>query len=367
MATEHMDMTKTNRERIRHAIESAKVRLQDKLVGLDPGSLGISEYNQRYLGTKIHYAEATMDLYGKLISLALDKSTVPTEDFVLVDYGGGSGLISLLALEAGIGTVIYNDIYETSCNDVQILSAALGLRLKHVIPGDIQELVEKLCHESIAVNAVISNDVLEHIYDVGSHFEYLASMADHPLRVIYATGANIKNRIYVRQAVKKQIEVEHQNREATWGHKDRDTLRAYLEVRKDLISTYAPALPSAQVDELARATRGLMKQDIEESVDEYREKGEISYRPNHPTNTCDPNTGNWCEHLMEFDWLESVVEETGFSVSILPGTYFMSGSFLKRTAKLLVNSALRILGKRLMFLAPYFILIAETPVVGSKN
>jgi 2-polyprenyl-3-methyl-5-hydroxy-6-metoxy-1,4-benzoquinol methylase len=367
MAPESMENMKRNRERIRNKIESAKSRLHTKLVRLDPGSLGISEYNQRYLGTKIHYAEATMELYGELIFLALENSSVPMEDCVLVDYGGGSGLITLLALETGIGTVIYNDVYEVSCEDVQKLSKELGLRLEHIVPGDVQDLVAKLREESIAVNAIISNDVLEHIYDVGSHFRLLASTADYPLRVVYATGANIKNRMYVREAVKKQIEVELKNREASWGHKDRDTLRAYLEVRRDLISAYAPALPLAQVEELARATRGLMKQDIENCVDEYRDKGLISYQPKHPTNTCDPNTGNWCEHLMEFDWLENVVEDAGFSVSIFPGTYFMSGSWLKRTAKMLINAALRIFGKRLMFLAPYFVLIAETPVNGKET
>lgn len=367
MATERTGVAKTNKERIRKKIESAKARLHAKLVGLDPASLGISEYNQRYLGTKIHYVEATMELYGELIYLALENMSMSLDDFVLIDYGGGSGLISLLAVETGIGSVIYNDIYETSCEDVQKLSKALGLRLEHVIPGDVQELVGKLRQESIVINAIISNDVLEHIYDVGSHFESLATMSDNPLRVVYATGANIKNRRYVREAVKKQIEVEQQNREATWGHKDRDTLRAYLDVRRDLISAYAPSLPPAQVDELARATRGLMKQDIESCVDEYRERGEISYRPNHPTNTCDPHTGNWCEHLMEFGWLEEVVGDAGFSVSILPGAYFMSGSWLKRAAKMLINIALRIFGKRLMFLASYFVLIAETPAIGKET
>lgn len=366
MADDSVGVTGIREEQVWAKITSAKKRLYDKLIHIDPKSLGISEYNQRYLRTKIRYAEATLDLYGKLIFLALGNLSIPPEQFTLVDYGGGSGLIALLALESGIGTVIYNDIYEVSCNDVKKLSREFGLPLEHVFPGDVEELVEELKRSSVRVDAIISNDVLEHIYDIDSHFRTLVSLADHPFRVVYATGANIRNYRYVREARKKQIEVEYQSREPSWGHKERDTLQAYLDVRKNLISKYAPELDADQVDLLAQSTRGLMKSDIEKCVDEFREKGTISYHPNHPTNTCDPHTGNWCEHLMEFDWLEQVVTDAGFSASIFPGSYFVSGPIHKRIAKRILNSLFRIFGQGSMFLAPYFILLAEAPDVGDE-
>jgi 2-polyprenyl-3-methyl-5-hydroxy-6-metoxy-1,4-benzoquinol methylase len=342
-------------------INSAKSRLYDRLVQLDPKAIGLSEYNQRYLGSKIQYVEATLDLYGKLLLLAFEGGLVPPEDFSMVDYGGGSGLITLLAVEAGFGRVIYNDIYEVSCADVKKLSEALGMQIDHVVLGDVEDLITYLRRQSLSVDAIVSNDVLEHIYDVPAHFRHLASLSGNSFRVVHATGANSLNWRYVSQAKKDQIEVEYENREAKWGHKARDTLQAYLEVRRTIISEYAPELVQAQVEELARATRGLMKQDIEKCVDEYQSKGSISYQPNHPTNTCDPLTGNWCEHLMSFDWLEQAVEASGFSVRIFPGSYFVSGSFPKRNAKILINTLLQVFGRRFMFLAPYFVLIAELP------
>ena len=342
-------------------INSAKSRLLSKLVQIDPKAIGISEYNQRYLGSKIQYVEATLDLYGKLLLLAFEGSLVLPEDFSMVDYGGGSGLITLLATEAGFGGVIYNDIFEVSCADVKKLSEALGMQVDHVVPGDVEDLITYLKRESISVDAVVSNDVLEHIYDVRAHFRHLASLAENPFRVVHATGANSLNWRFSAHAKKQQLEVEYENREAKWGHKDRDTLQAYLEVRRNIIFEYAPKLEKTHVEKLARATRGLMKQDIEKCVDEYHRKGSISYQPDHPTNTCDPLTGNWCEHLMDFDWLAQAVEASGFSVKILPGAYFISGSFPKRSAKILINALLRVFGRMCMFLAPHFVLIAESP------
>jgi hypothetical protein len=46
---------------------------------------------------------------------------------------------------------------------------------------------------------------------------------------------------------------------------------------------------------LAKKTRGLMKDDIEKLVEEYIASGKITYQPDHPTNTCDPYTGNWAD------------------------------------------------------------------------
>jgi hypothetical protein len=146
----------------------------------------------------------------------------------------------------------------------------------------------------------------------------------------------------------------------SWGHKERDTLQAFLDARRGMISAYAPELSGALVERLARATRGLRKGDIERCLDEFRLTGSVSYRADHPTNTCDPYTGNWCEHLMPFAWLERTIANAGFSVAIMPGRYSTAGPPLKRGVKTLLNAAIRLLGRRGMVMAPYFIVYALT-------
>jgi hypothetical protein len=330
------------------------------MLKLDLHLSGISEYNQRYLGNKIRALRGTLELYGDLIYLCVSDSSVSLEDFVIVDYGGGSGVLSFLAKEVGIGTVIYNDIYDISCSDVKLLSSILELPLNHVICGDIDEVISYLHRNRVSINAITSYDCLEHIYDVESHFKKLGSLRGGRFRVVYASGANIQNRRCVRSVTTKQIEAEYKIRQRKWGHKERDSLRAFFDVRKEMISNCAPDLSSEQVEELSRSTRGLIQSNIEKCIDEYRKKGSITYQPDHPTNTCDPYTGNWCEHLIDQRWLRQILEDTGFSVAILPGHYHhVLGSLPKQTAACILNAAIRLAGKWVMFMAPYYIVYAN--------
>jgi len=348
-------------DEISREISLAKDRLQKKLTALDLGSLGITEYNQRYLGDKLKNIGRGLDLYGYLLRLCLSNNSLPIQQSVFVDYGGGSGVLSYLAKEVGIGKVIYVDIYEGSCNDVEIISKALGLPLDHIICGDVDDLVSFVQSNSISVNSIASYDVLEHIYDVEDHFKKLAALQDNYFRIVYASGANIKNPRTVKNLKRKQLECEHKSRQKVRGHKERDSLHAYYDIRKEIIASYAPELGSNEIEEIARITRGLMTPDIMACVDEYRHNGYITYSNDHPTNTCDPYTGNWCEHLMEPEWLERVLKESGYSVEIMSG-YFHSStshSFPKRIAASVLDNLISRLGGHGLFIAPYFIVFAE--------
>ena len=53
--------------------------------------------------------------------------------------------------------------------------------------------------------------------------------------------------------------------------------------------------------------------------------------PVHPTNTCDPRTGNWAEHLMDLGTLRKKLAARGFESRILTG-YYGSSTNPARTA-----------------------------------
>lgn len=345
-------------EQLLDRIASAQDRLHNKLIQADIRSSNISDYNKSYLANYLAQAKGILQIYGRLLYHSL-KNNQPPQNFVFVDYGGGSGLMSLLAVEVGIGTVIYNDIYDISCADAGHLSKLIGIPLTHIVHGDVDDLIVYLQKNSIAVNAISSFDVLEHIYDVKSHFKKLRALAHKGFRIVYASSANIENPRYGRSVKKKQLEAEYVNREKVVGSKERDTLRAYLDVRKEMIASYAPELTTEQVEKLARSTRGLIQQDIEKSVDEFRRQGAISYHIDHPTNTCDPYTGNWCEHLMDFAWLEQILEREGFSAEVMAGLYHTDSSLPKKLVKVPLNGLIQFLGRQVMFIAPYYILYAE--------
>lgn len=345
-------------------IEGAKARLRKRLVGLDVATVGLSEYNQRYLRSKIADIDTALHIYGNLIRLAFGRGKKAPEESTVVDYGGGSGVLSLLAKEVGVKTQIYIDIYDVSRQDASTLGKKVGLPIDHAISGDVDALVEYAERNSLSVDGLVSYDVLEHIYDIPAHFRTLSSLPGD-FRAVYGSGANIKNRWYVKAVTRQHLKAEFQDRQKQWGHKDRDALKAYFEIRKEIISGYAPELKSEQVEQLARETRGLMKDDIERCVEEFRTNGKHSYVPDHPTNTCDPLTGNWCEHLMEQGWLKRKVEEGGFKAQIVPGTYPFTGNPIKKLKKAGVNTLIRLIGESSLFVSPYIMLSADKVAVRS--
>ena len=110
--------------------------------------------------------------------------------------------------------------------------------------------------------------------------------------MVHASNANMFTYPLVKSASKAQIGVETKSRETEWGHKERDCLLAYSEVRREMIKEYAPSLDKIEVERIAINTRGLMWNDIIKGVHRYVASKESPKLIEHPTNTCDPYTGN---------------------------------------------------------------------------
>lgn len=345
-------------------IELAADRLSRRLLTLNPKELGISEYTQKYLRGYLQGIRGVLQTNSYLLAWALTNTQIPRGKFVFVDYGGGCGILSLLATELGIGTVIYNDIYDVSCRDAQRIAEVLQLQAQAYVYGDINELIKYLHHNTLSVNAIASYDVIEHIYDIGGYLRQLSSLSRQALRIVFASGANRHNPWVCRRIMQSHREVEYFHRKKTWGHKERDALDSYLAIRKKIVSACNSTLSEEQVDLIAKATRGLIERDIEQCVEEYNRTGKISYTPDHPTNTCDPYTGNWNEHLMETASIERIFREECFDVKIMNGYYAFSSQWYKQAIKHVLNLAISILGKNGIVLAPYYIVYAQRPASG---
>lgn len=343
-------------------IDSACRRLASKIQNIDLKALGVSEYNQRYLGEQIKNLTPVLQTYAYLLGLSIAKSEKALREYCIVDYGGGAGLISLLAKEMGVGKVIYNDIYDTSCRDAQLLSKDIKLEADSFICGGIDEVIDFFGKSTFQPDAIVSFDVIEHIYDIEGYLKQLPQLPSDSLRLVFGSGANEANPILKRRYTKAQIQCETQTREATWGRKKRDSLKAYIDIRKDIIKKKAPQLDTRTINELAINTRGRIKEDIEWHVEEYLEHGKISYKPDHPTNTCDPITGNWAEHLMSTKWLESILDEAGFTAQTINGYWGETRNVLAKSITILLNSTISILRQKALALSPYYVVVADRNV-----
>ena len=326
----------------------------NKLKNLDIQKLHISAYNKGYLTKYQREWEFYQHYYLQLFQASFQNSE-PGKDAVFVDYGGGSGILTYLACEYGIKTVIYNDLFEQSVQDVKEISRVLGYQPSHLLHGDIKELNHFCSETNIDVDYVCSFDVLEHIYDLNNWFLELKNLPGD-WQLAFITSANGANPWKNQQLKRIHRQSEYQGFEKNSGWKEMDSAKAYLDSRKEIIMSAFPELNQGQINFLGKITRGLAKQDILKTVEIYNTTGELTYKPNHPTNTCDPYTGNWNEHIIDLNELQTYLNSIQFSTKILNTTYAPSKNRIFNLPKYLLNQIIQLAPKHILQLSPMYIL-----------
>jgi hypothetical protein len=205
---------------------------------------------------------------------------------------------------------------------------------------------------------LISINVIEHIYDIDDFLRTAAGLSQVGVNMVLSTSANPLNPIVRRRHHRQHLEWEH----IDGPHKGcgaMDTLKAFYDVRRDIIKQAAPSISEAECADLAAATRGLKKEDIEECVRHYQQAGKTSTTPEHPTNTCDPLTGNWQERLLNIEAVKKTLMSLGFTVRIAAGYYDAISEnstirIAKRPAARVLNHAISWLGPNGARIAPCF-------------
>jgi 2-polyprenyl-3-methyl-5-hydroxy-6-metoxy-1,4-benzoquinol methylase len=342
-----------------YQINTAAQRLHRKLKHVDISRLNISEYNKVYLKNRQKSLRYFLHIYSYILSWSLVGFEDRVNQLVYMDYGGGTGILSLLAKELGIGTVIYNDIFEVSCDDARIIAETIGNRCDYYVPGDIDQVIDFLQTNSLQCDVLGCYDVIEHIYDIESFFHHLPALSDGPLNIVLSSGANTFNPLVRRHEMKTQLRVELQDRPQQEGHKERDSVKAYKTLRREIIQENAPHLGEQEIEHLATLTRGMIQTDIEKAVDAYQKSGDLPPTPEHPTNTCDPLTGNWAEHLMDPYRLRDTLATNGFRVEVLNGYYGHPQNKLKQIVGFLINLAIYQLKKSGIYLSPFYTIYAK--------
>ena len=335
-------------------IQNALHRLRNKIKNLDIEELDISDYNKGYLTKYKNNFDFYAAYYQQLIlSLSLNESDINSSTFV--DYGGGCGILSYFACELGFENVMYNDLYLTSVDDVKIISSQLGYSIHYFVHGDIQEMADYLKINAMQIDVICSFDVLEHIYDVPQWFEKAKEIPGE-WQLAFITSANGANPMVAKRLKKIHAISENIGFEKSNQWKEIDTHLPYLEIRRNLIQKQFPNLEQNQLDELALRTRGLQKEDMYNKIEKYLNTGIFDYKPNHPTNTCDPYTGNWNEHLIDLDALQYRLKNLGYTTQILNTTYAKSTNSLLNLPKSILNTIIGFVPRNLLCLSPMYIL-----------
>lgn len=270
-------------------LERAGSMLFSELSVLNLSKLPVSEYTRRYLGNylkRLHYGVETA---AYLIAHAASVSGKNIKDLALLDHGGGTGIVSLLGRLCGCKAVYYQDIFEGSVRDAQITAHALNLVADVYFTGD--EFLAK----DIQADALVSRNVIEHVYDPAALLMQLKQLNNPPRCVVFATTANLSNpatRIYTR---KLQRKIETKGFKSVHG-KGSDTQEAFFEIRKRALRQAFPEMNATRLELLAGNSRGFI---ISNFIQDLKGKAE-TYMPQpikDPYNTCNPLNGNWAERL----------------------------------------------------------------------
>jgi 2-polyprenyl-3-methyl-5-hydroxy-6-metoxy-1,4-benzoquinol methylase len=322
-------------------INTASEKLQKKLEKYDVNRhIDISDYNKRYFGNLINNESSivhSLQKYSYLLIWSLAYINTPLNKIVFMDYGGGHGMLALLAKAAGIGTVIHNDIYETSCKDAQYIGNDLDLAADYYIPGNIDDVINFRNDRDININVIANYDVIEHIYDIEDYLNKLKLLSNSFQSIFFASAANEFNPIIKKKLRQQHIYFENYDRDFKFGRKPTDETKALIEVRKKIISEINPDLNLTDIDQLAALTRGMMIDKIKQAVTNYINTGNLPNKPSHPTNTCDPYTGNWFEHLMDPFHLKHILMKNGYDSEVIPGYYGKSRKFSYNIIKSFLN------------------------------
>lgn len=334
-------------------VNAAAERLERKLARLDLDRLPLSTPSRRLLADKLGNVRATLQVSTFLLVHALAGTGRPMDETVLCDYGGGTGLFSFLALEAGAVDVLYVDIVPAKHSDALVLGEALGHPLRHAVLGDVDDAVRRARRLPAPPRCVCSFDVLEHIHDLDAHFAALSGISEGPLDYVMASTANDANPLVRWRLMRMQREAE------LTGSGEAPYLEQRWEMVEKHLERTGTTLDEATARALAAATRGRERKGVEQAVDAMLATGRLPSAPPHPTNTCNPQTGSWLEHLFDPRRLTRLLAGQGFEARIVPGLYGDSPSAPRDRIVGGVNRAISLLGPLGLRLAPFYCLLAS--------
>jgi hypothetical protein len=331
---------------INNAIRSLHIKISE----LNLPGLEISDHTKDYLIKYTGNYSFFMSAYSQLFQKALKKMNKPVNKSVFVDYGGGCGILSLLAKLTGFKTVIYNDIYERSVKDAEILSKKLDIPVDYFIQGDAKDLVDQILGFNIEPDVICSFDVVEHIYDLETWIGNISKLRKFSL--FFITGANPKNPVIARRLKKLHIRAEYQGCEKNIRYNDIWLNTSFLSQREIIIRELFPDLNNPEVEFLSKTSRGLRKDDIEKMVREYIKTGKTGYKIDHQTNTCDPYTGSWTEKLIDLERLKDVCADNYLLIDITSSFYCYTNNRMLNTVKFLINQVIKVLGPKNLYFSP---------------
>ncbi|MDD4516522.1 class I SAM-dependent methyltransferase [Massilibacteroides sp.] len=319
----------------------ATTQLYKKISAVNFEALPISNYNKNYIRKLTPSLFYFLDIYTACFKNGLRNCNKGINELILVDFGGGSGFLSMLAKEIGIGKVIYIDINEKSVETIKLLKTEIGIGPDIILHGDSKKLSAWCTEQNIQPDLLIATDVIEHIYDLFVFFHDLIEINDQ-IKMVFTTASTPYNPLITRR-------LHRYMRGCETGRLEKPN---YYTKRVNFIKKEFPNLGRINTKKWATRTRGLMYEDIHKAISKNERPLLVD-----AYNTCDPETGNWAERILPIRDYKELAKRYGYEVETEKGFYnIIRPKQWKSSISILVNQLIKYSGKAGFLLAPFIIL-----------
>lgn len=325
----------------KHDLSQTIQSLSERLMQIDYDRLPISDYNKKYISTLKPAMRYYMKIYGACLYKGSQLMDCPVKQATVIDYGGGSGFLSMLAKAAGFSKVIYLDLNPLSVKTIKLLKEETGIGPDVILQGNSDTLAGWCKENKISPNLLVATDLIEHVYNLETFFNDLSGLSSD-MQMVFTTASTPFNP-YVKRRLHRLMDGCESGTIETPN---------YYSLRKSYIEKHYPDLSPEDLKQWSIRTRGLIYEDISKAID-----------MNTPPvladahNTCDPATGNWTERILPVEDYQSKLKPYNYVLKIDKGFYNTD-----RKSKLInmicksINFLIRASGKMGLLIAPFIFL-----------
>lgn len=310
-------------------------------------------YCRKYLEHLLTNRAYYLRIYTHLFSKVLNKTQKNISEISLVDFGCGNGLLGIFLKYCGAKKVVLLDRDPLFVQAARQLSKQLGIAVDEFCCGD-----ENVLRTLSIPDMLLATDVIEHVYDVDALLRLINTI--NPKMITgFTTASNPDNKRKIKKLMALQMKDELEGGVTAEGELGHTPHRAFIEMRKRIIQNLQLNLSDSELKNLASLTRGQRKDDIQKTVEYYMKNKILPTGPDHPSNTCDPYSGNWTERILTIPAYQNIYNKNGFYLDLYPGFYNQFSKGVKAQLAKGMNLIIRSTGFRF---APYIVLVGSEKI-----
>lgn len=316
------------------------IHLVEKMNQIDFETLGISNYNKEYIAKMKPMFSYFFNINAACLKQGIEALKLSPDEISMIDYGGGSGFLSMLAKEIGIKQVIYIDINPDSVQTIGVLKQKTGIGPDVILHGDSDFLMEWCNRNAVLPQLLVATDLIEHVYDLNLFFDNLMRI-NNQMQMVFSTASNPCNPFTRRKLHKMMLNCEQA--------KDRIN---FVTLRQQYILKEFPEMGEQKALEWSKKTRGLKYEDIKKAV-EHNTAPVLTDK----YNTCNPLDGSWAERILPIKTYRNLLKNRGYILEVTNLCYYRNNKNIFIHFLLgLVNLFISISGRLGIIFAPVIIL-----------